>query len=76
MTRPTKYARWTNHKLARLRECYPVMTRAQLEQEFAPHPISSIIWAARGMKLSKQRRDWKAVAAAHVPVFAFGRVGQ
>lgn len=67
MSRPLTYARWTNHKLAWLRECYPVMTRAELAVEFSPHPIGSIMRMAQVMNLRK--RDWKAICAAHKPVF-------
>lgn len=61
---------WTNRKLARLKECYAVMTRAQLLAEFAPHTLPSIKAAARKLKISK-RRDWATIARNHVPlVFA------
>ena len=66
MTRPAKYARWTNHKMLRLRQCYPVMTREELAREFAPHPISSIMAMAYTMRLRK--RCWKTICAKHKPI--------
>ena len=64
---------WTNRKLARLKECYAVMTRAQLLEEFAPHSMPSIKAAARKLNISK-RKDWQAIARNHVPVVFAPRV--
>lgn len=65
-------AQWTTRKLARLRECYAVMTSAQLLAEFAPHTYPSIKTAAHKLRL-RRRKDWMAIARAHVPVLTFGQ---
>jgi hypothetical protein len=66
---------WTTRQLKRLAECYAVMPLAELERELAPHSAASIraMASAMGIKRSVGMRDWKAIAAAHVPVFSFGR---
>lgn len=72
MSRPSKYTRWTTPKIARLRECYPVMAREELAREFAPHPIYSVIAMAKRLGIRKQNR-WKVACAQHIAVFSFGR---
>ena len=64
MSRPLTYAHWTTRKLARLRECFPIMSSEDLAREFAPHPIGSIMWMARGMKLRKAR-CWRTICAQY-----------
>lgn len=61
------YTHWTTHEMKRLRECYSGMTRAELAIEFAPHPISSILFMARSLKLRKRRR-WMTICSLHKPV--------
>lgn len=73
MTR--KHVMWTARKLKRLKECYAVMPPAELALEFAPHSAGSIraTASALGLKRRVEKRNWIAIARAHVPVFAFGR---
>ena len=74
MKRPKKHAQWTTHKLARLRQCYRSMSKAELVAEFAPHPIRSIRLMANQMGLRRpiRNRDWIAICAQHKPVIFRG----
>lgn len=66
---------WKSRELERLRECYPTMLFKDLLREFAPRSKSSIVSMANRLGLVRQwheRKDWKAVADAHVPMLTFG----
>jgi hypothetical protein len=68
-----KHANWTSVQLKRLKECYAATPWADLEREFAPHTLKSIITKANRQGLKrKPSRDWMAIASAHVPVLTFG----
>lgn len=59
---------WTNKQVAKLREHYPSMPRAELLALFAPHPWGSIVKMAfnHGIRRRRPFTKWRDVCAAHV----------
>jgi hypothetical protein len=70
-----QYEPWTTHQLAWLQENYPRASREDVERRLAPHSWGSIEQKAwdLGLRRRAEIRDWKAICAAHKPVFDFGR---
>jgi len=69
---------WTTHEVARLKRAYRHALDIELIAEFPRHPLGSIKDMARRQGLRKgatrtdTMRKYRAIAAAHKPMFQFG----
>lgn len=72
------YSFWRSSEIKLLRSNYRMMPRAELAAALPRHSPAAIDRMASRLGIVKYtRRDWRAIAAAHVPViFSAGRAAE
>jgi hypothetical protein len=63
-----KYNKWSRDDHDKLVALYPIASNDELQRAFPGRSLSSILSMANNLGVVRpRRRDWKTIAAAHVP---------